>query len=149
LPIRAIDSRQMVVRLVSKRNRERIVPLPESLLLEWKAFWSTHRHREWLFPNRSGTHHLPHKSLRRAFRSACERVGLGPEIKLHCLRHGFATNLLERGVDIRVVQMLLGHASMRSTEIYTHLTVAMQTGIRSHLDTMFSNTFCEGLNHGR
>lgn len=149
LPIRAIDSRQMVVRLVSKRNRERIVPLPESLLLEWRNFWSTHRHREWLFPNKSGTRHLCRETLRRAFRNACQRVGLGPEITLHCLRHGFATNLLERGVDIRIVQMLLGHASIRSTEIYTHLTVAMQTGIRSHLDSMCGDVFPGGLSHGR
>jgi integrase/recombinase XerD len=149
LPVRTIDSQNMVVRLISKRNRERIVPLPEPLLLQWRDFWSTHRHPEWLFPNTSLTDHVSRKSLRRAFRKACERVGLGPEIKLHSLRHGFATNLLERGVDVRVVQMLLGHANIRSTQIYTHLTVAMQTGLRSHLETLFSDTFNGGLNHGR
>ncbi len=144
LPISAIDSTQMVVRIISKRNRERIVPLPESLLFGMRAFWKTHRHEQWLFPNMSGSNHLCRKSLYRAFNSARDTVGLGLEIKTHCLRHSFATHLLESGVDIRIVQMLLGHASIQSTQIYTHLTQAMRSDLRKRLDDMYGSVSSGG-----
>lgn len=149
LPVSAIDSENMVVRIVSKRNRERIVPLPESLLQELRAFWVTHRHPVWVFPNVHGTGHVVRKSLYRAFESARQRAGLGSHIKTHCLRHSFATHLLESGVDIRVVQILLGHASLRSTEVYTHLTHAMRSDLRSRLDSMFGQAFPGGHEHDR
>lgn len=149
LPISAIDSCRMLVRIVGKRNRERAVPLSESLLLQWRALWATHRHPRWLFPNKTNTNHIDRKVLYAAFRAAREHAGVGPEVTLHCLRHSFATHLLERGVDIRVVQMLLGHASIRSTEIYTHLTVAMQGNVRSHLNDMLGRVAPKGVGHGR
>jgi site-specific recombinase XerD len=149
LPVSAIDSENMVVRIVSKRNRERIVPLPQSLLRELRAFWATHRHPVWIFPNAYGTGHAGRKSLYLAFESARQRAGFGPHIKTHCLRHSFATHLLESGVDIRTVQLLLGHASLRSTEIYTHLTHAMRSDLRSRLDGMFAQAFSGGLKHDR
>lgn len=136
LPIRAIDGTRHVVRIISKGNKERIVPLPEPLLQQWRAFWRTHRHPTWLFPNMAGTGHLCRKSLYRAFNSARDRAGLPSEVKLHCLRHSFATHLLANGVELRVVQMLLGHASIRSTERYTHLTQSMRTDLQNQLGSL-------------
>jgi site-specific recombinase XerD len=134
LTVRDVDSKRMLVRVVGKRNRERALPLPPSLLEELRAFWPTHRHPLWLFPNGRRTGPVSVQTLRRAFLSARQSVGLDPRITPHALRHGFATRLLEDGVDVRIVQMLLGHASIRSTEIYTHLTEPMRADLRRRLE---------------
>jgi site-specific recombinase XerD len=149
LPITAIDCRQMVVRVIGKRNRERIVPLPEDLLQRFRAWWATHRNPVWLFPKESGTGPLIIKSFRGAFARACERAGLHADTKPHSLRHSFATRLLENGVDIRIVQMLLGHASIRSTEIYTHLTTAMRHDLQQRIADLFTSAIPGGKTHGR
>ena len=147
LTIQSIESNQMIVRVIGKRNKERVVPLPQTLLVALRRFWLTHRHPRLLFPNRRGTAPICVKSLRKAFNQARDSLGIPPTIKPHSLRHGFATHLLENGVDIRIVQMLLGHASLRSTEIYTHLTKPMCETLRQQLDSMFAGLFLEGGNH--
>jgi integrase/recombinase XerD len=147
LTVDSIDATQMLVRVIGKRNKERVLPLPETLLVALRRFWLTHRHRRLLFPNRRGTAPLCVKSLRHAFNHARDTLGIPKTIKPHSLRHGFATHLLENGVDIRIVQILLGHASLRSTEIYTHLTKPMCENLRHQLDRMFSDLFKEGGSH--
>ena len=147
LPVDSIDATQMLVRVIGKRNKERVVPLPDTLLVALRRFWLTHRHPRLLFPNRRGTAPLCQKSLRHAFNQARDTLGIPKTIKPHSLRHGFATHLLENGVDIRIVQMLLGHASLRSTEIYTHLTKPMCDNLRHQLDRMFADLFTQGGNH--
>ena len=147
LPVDSIDATQMLVRVIGKRNKERVVPLPDTLLVALRRFWLTHRHPRLLFPNRRGTAPLCQKSLRHAFNQARDTLGIPKTIKPHSLRHGFATHLLENGVDIRIVQMLLGHASIRSTEIYTHLTKPMCDNLRHQLDRMFADLFTQGGNH--
>lgn len=122
----SVNSKQMLVRVVGKRKRERVVPLPESLLTGLRELWRTHRNRQWLFPGLHGTNHVDRKSVRHAFRGACRRRGLGEEVKPHCLRHSFATHLLESGVAVRTVQILLGHSSLSSTLVYTHLSEALR-----------------------
>lgn len=144
LTVQSIDSQQMAVRVIGKGNKERIVPLPEALLIALRRFWTTHRHPHVLFPNRTGTAPLSARSLRRAFGRARDAIGLRKTITPHSLRHGFATHLLENGVDVRLVQMLLGHASLSSTAVYTHLTEPIRTDVRNRLDTMFSSVITEG-----
>lgn len=148
LSVDAIDSRRMVLRVVGKGNKERLLPLPPSLLQEMRAHWRTHRHPRLLFPNRRGTGPFSEKSLRRAFHDARDRVGLGKNVTPHSLRHGFATYLLQEGVDVRIVQMLLGHARIASTEIYTHLTTPMRDDLRQRLDAMFGDLLPGGTDHG-
>lgn len=147
LTVQSIDSTQMIVRVVGKGNKERILPLPQTLLEALRRFWRTHRHPRWLFPNRNGTAPLCEKSVRRGFNKARDSLGINKTITPHSLRHGFATRLLENGVDIRIVQMLLGHASLRSTEIYTHLTKPMCENLRNQLNHVFADLFTEGGGH--
>ena len=146
LTVQSIDSTQMIVRVIGKGNKERILPLPQTLLVALRSFWRTHRHPRLLFPNRNGTAPLCEKSLRRAFNKARDSLGI-KNVTPHSLRHGFATHLLENGVDIRIVQMLLGHASLSSTEIYTHLTEPMCDNLRNRLNSMFAGMFTEGGGH--
>jgi len=147
LTVQSIDSTQRIVRVIGKGNKERILPLPQTLLVVLRTFWTTHRHPRLLFPNRNGTAPLCEKSLRRAFNKARDSLGINKNITPHSLRHGFATHLLENGVDIRIVQMLLGHASLSSTEIYTHLTKPMCDDLRNRLNIMFADLFTEGGSH--
>jgi site-specific recombinase XerD len=147
LTVQSIDSTQIIVRVIGKRNKERILPLPQTLMVGLRRFWRTHRHPRWLFPNRNGTAPLCEKSVRRAFTKARDSLGIPTTIKPHSLRHGFATHLLQNGVDIRIVQMLLGHASLRSTEIYTHLTKPMCETLRHQLNDVFADLFTEGGGH--
>jgi site-specific recombinase XerD len=147
LTVQSIDSTQMIVRVIGKGNKERILPLPQTLLVALRRFWRTHRHPRWLFPNRNGTAPLCEKSVRRGFNKARDSLGINKNITPHSLRHGFATHLLENGVDIRVVQMLLGHTSLSSTQIYTHLTEPMCDTLRNRLNNMFTGMFTEGGGH--
>ena len=147
LTVQSINSTQMIVRVIGKGNKERILPLPETLLVALRTFWTTHRHPHLLFPNRNGTAPLCEKSLRRAFNKTRDSLGINKNITPHSLRHGFATHLLENGVDIRVVQMLLGHTSLSSTQIYTHLTEPMCDNLRNRLNDMFAGMFTEGGGH--
>jgi integrase/recombinase XerD len=141
LPVSAIDSKRMVVHIIGKGNSERIVPLPEFLLRQLREFWKTHRDPFWLFPNSNGTGPMNRRSIYKAFHRARDRVGLSEDITPHSLRHGFATHLLESGVDIRTTQILLGHLSIRSTQIYTHLTEAMRGSLRGQLNDMFVSVY--------
>jgi site-specific recombinase XerD len=137
----------MMVRVIGKGNKERMLPLPEALLVALRKFWLTHRHPHWLFPNRKGTAPLSESSLRKAFKQARDSLGINQNITTHSLRHGFATHLLENGVDIRIVQILLGHANLSSTQIYTHLTKPMCQTLRHQMNGMFAGLFTEGGSH--
>ena len=133
LPVSAVDSKQMLVRVVGKRNKERILPLTESILQMLRQVWKTHRSRRWLFPSRRLMTHLSDGSARAAFIQARKACGFDASFRPHSLRHSFATHMLERGVDIRIIQILLGHSSLRSTEIYTHLTEPLRDQLRNLL----------------
>ena len=133
LPITAVDSKQMVLRLIGKRNKERALPLTESILEMLREVWKIHRSKTWLFPSRRIVTHLPESTARGAFIKARNQCGFDENFRPHSLRHSFATHLLERGVDIRLIQILLGHSSIQSTQIYTHLTKPLQDSLRQLL----------------
>ncbi len=87
-------------------------------------------------PYRPGRHHVYHASLQRAVKRAGEAAGLSQAIHSHVFRHSFATHLVERGVDIRSVQQLLGHESLETTMIYTHVARQGVCSVRSPLDEL-------------
>jgi site-specific recombinase XerD len=144
LPITAVDSKQMVLRVIGKRNKERALPLTESILQMLREVWKTHRSPKWLFPSRRVLTHLPDATARTAFVQARDECGFDDRFRPHSLRHSFATHMLQRGVDIRIIQILLGHSSLRSTEIYTHLTEPLRDQLRQLLQQT-----TEGLFEGR
>jgi site-specific recombinase XerD len=98
-----------------------------------REVWKTHRSRRWLFPSRRLATHLPDATARAAFIQARKACGFTADFTPHTLRHSFASHMLEQGLDIRTIQILLGHSSLQSTEIYTHLTEPLRDQLRNLL----------------
>ena len=124
-----VDSQRMVLRVVGKGNKERLAPLPPSLLADLRRVWMVRRHQEWLFGNKRGTNHVDPGVVNQAFRQACAEAGIQEKVTPHCLRHSFATRFIEEGVPAETLRILLGHASIKTTQAYLHLTEAARKRI--------------------
>ena len=107
LPVTAVDYKGLLLRVIGKGNKERVLPLTESILHMLRQVWKTHRSNSWLFPSRRIVTHLPYASARDAFLKARSECGFDDKFRPHSLRHSFATHMLQRGVDIRLIQILL------------------------------------------
>jgi len=138
LEVGAIDSANLLLRIIGKGNKQRLMPLPPSLLDELRSLWRTHRHPRWLFPNRDGANSLNQQVLGRTFKAAARMAEITQPVTPHSLRHSYATRLLEHGVDTRIVQILLGHANIATTAIYTHLTEPTRVSLRGVLDRLMT-----------
>lgn len=120
-----IDSGRMVVCVRNgKGGKDRYVPLPKNVLEKLREYWREHRPKMWLFPSQNEMVPLCPGSVRRTLNAAQRGSDITKRVSCHTLRHSYATHLLEKGVDIRVIQGLLGHRAIKSTLIYTHLTHA-------------------------
>ena len=127
LRVSDIDSRRMTILVArGKGNKQRLVPLSQKLLTELRLFWQTHRNPVWLFPSRRPDQPLTAPAPGRTLQRAKLRAGLKRRFSTHVLRHTFATELLEAGVDLFSIQKILGHRSLSTTATYTHVR-------RSHL----------------
>lgn len=131
LQVQDLDSERMVVHVrCSKGSKDRYVPLPDRTLDMLRRYWVTHRHPTWLFPGKppagqpvcAATTHVASRTIQFVFHAALRAAGIQKPASVHTLRHSYATHLLESGVDLRFIQAYLGHASPRTTAIYTHLT---------------------------
>jgi site-specific recombinase XerD len=131
LQVRDIDgSRGMLHVRKGKGSQDRYVPLPQATLELLRTYWRTHRHPLWLFPSRppqgkpvsAVTVPVTTRSVRAAFAAALNESGIHKHASVHTLRHSYATHLLEAGVNLLQIQGWLGHRSLRTTTIYTHLT---------------------------
>jgi integrase/recombinase XerD len=127
-----IDGKEGTIRIIGKGNKERIGLLPPPVLASMRRAWTTHRNPQWVFAAQRDGGHLQVRTIRCAFHAAGAEAGLS-DLTPHSLRHGFATRLLEKGVELRAVQMLLGHSSIRTTEIYTHLTEPLKVKLREQI----------------
>jgi integrase/recombinase XerD len=146
LQVKHIDSAQKIIRIEqSKGRKDRNVMLsPETLdLLRqwWKARPSrydaaTPAQERWLFPGIRHGKPMTTRQLSRLFHEAAEAAGIKKSVTLHSLRHSFATHLLERGTDIRVIQALLGHDKLDTTARYTRVATGMIANIKSPLDLL-------------
>ena len=136
LQVDQIDSDRMLVHIRDgKRGRDRYVMLPERLLLCLRTYWKEVRPPgPWLFPGRDPGGHIGASAVRKAVRKAAKDAEISKRVTPHMLRASFATHLLESGSDIRTIQMLLGHGSIRTTERYTRVSKAHVGRVKSPLD---------------
>jgi site-specific recombinase XerD len=153
LEVSDIDRQRMMIHVYrGKGAKDRYVPLPMSTYKLLRKYWATHRHPRLLFPALGRNGKNAHKSqspmavssVQGAMKNAVREAGIQKkEVKIHTLRHSYATHLLEEGVNIRVIQKYLGHSSLDTTLIYLHLT---QKGNEDAYALI--NTLMEGLFHG-
>lgn len=146
LKVKHIDSAQRIIRIEqSKGRKDRNVMLsPETLdLLRqwWKARPSRHDagtlvDERWLFPGTRRDKPMTTRQLSRLFHEAADAAGIKKSVTLHALRHSFATHLLERGTDIRIIQALLGHDKLDTTARYTRVATGMIANVESPLDLL-------------
>ncbi|MFC1975869.1 tyrosine-type recombinase/integrase, partial [Chloroflexota bacterium] len=130
LQVSQIDSDRMLLHIRgAKGGKERCVPLPQRTLELLRGYWRCHHHPEWLFPGLQAGAPGPMdgSGVGRALRAALAESGIVKAGTVHTLRHSWATHLLEAGVNLRLIQIWLGHSSLTTTAIYTHLTVKAET----------------------
>ncbi len=134
---RDIDSQRMMIRVVAgKRARDRYTLLSVRLLEELRAYWRAYRPLTWLFPGRDPAKPFNDDKAREVFNRAKAKAGIHKAGSIHLLRHCFATHLLEAGVDLRTIQILMGHASIDSTIWYLHLTRKKLDATQNPLDLL-------------
>jgi site-specific recombinase XerD len=122
LKIPDVDSGRMVLRVeLGKGKKDRYAPLSPTLLEKLREYWRAYRPDAYLFPGPSPHRPLSAGSVERAIRRAAKSAGIRKHVTAHTLRHSFATHLLEAGVDLRTIQIFLGHRSLRTTAIYLHV----------------------------
>lgn len=138
LEVRDIDSRRMLIHVRDgKCGRDRYVMLPRRLLAVLRRYWqSTRPAGPFLFPGPKPGSHITPKSVREALHLAAAEAGLRKRVFPHLLRHSFATHLLETGSDIRTIQVLLGHGSIRTTQRYVQVSKAHVGRVKSPLDLL-------------
>jgi integrase/recombinase XerD len=135
LKVSDIDSKRMVIRVEQgKGHKDRNVMLSVSLLELLRAWWRAARPQGWLFPGRDPAQPMTTRQLNRACHAAAEAAGIEKNVSPHTLRHSFATHLLEQNVDVRVIQVLLGHAKLDSTALYTRVATKTIQQVMSPLE---------------
>lgn len=132
-----IDSQRMMIRIVhGKRAKDRYTLLSPSLLDELRTYWRAYRPTTWLFPSLDPARPFNDDKARMVFNKAKAKAGIRKGGSIHVLRHCFATHLLEAGVDLRTIQILLGHSSITSTAWYLHMTRKTLERTRSPFDLL-------------
>ncbi|MFV0365635.1 MAG: site-specific tyrosine recombinase/integron integrase [Mangrovibacterium sp.] len=136
LKLSDINSEQMLVHIRnSKGNKDRMVILSPILLEDLRDYFKTYHPKEYLFEGQNGGMYSE-KSVQTIVKTAAIRAEISKKVTPHVLRHSFATHLLESGTDIRYIQQLLGHNSVKTTEIYTHISDVAKMKIKSPLDNL-------------
>jgi integrase/recombinase XerD len=137
LKLADIDSGRKVIRIEQgKGGKDRYVMLSAQLLQILRAYWRLARPARWLFPGRELDHPVSVATLQEACRVATRAAELSKPVTVHTLRHSFATHLLEAGTDIRIIQVLLGHARLATTARYAQVATRMLAGTPSPLDRL-------------
>lgn len=137
LRVTDVDSQRMTLRVEQGKGRkDRYVMLSAKLLGVLREYWKAVRPQQWLFPGQIPEQHLTRSAVERIFYQARDAAGIAKKVSVHCLRHCFATHLLESGVNIRKIQCLLGHRSLQSTQIYTYIARDYLDNTPSPLDIL-------------
>lgn len=143
LQIGDLDSERGVIHVRSgKGDKDRLTVLPPRLLKALREYWAeTRPTRPWLFAARSKTGHISRSHAHEGFRHARERAAISrPKVTFHSLRHTFATHMLEAGVDVRIVQALLGHAQIKTTMRYTQVRADLIAQLPDPLELLIEKT---------
>jgi integrase/recombinase XerD len=128
----------------AKGGKDRYVPIAAGMIEELRQWWKTHHHPRWLFPAQQrgvplsqATHCLDTGPVQAAFSAARRESGIHPDAHVHTLRHSYATHLLEAGVNLRQLRDYLGHHSLDTTLIYTHLTALSEARTQATLQSLY------------
>ena len=143
LKVTDIDSQRMVLRVEQgKGSKDRNAMLSPTLLALLRQWWRTAQAQRrmlkggWLFPGQNPVNPLTTRQLRRAMEASVKLAGLEKHVSLHSLRHAFATHLLEQGVDIRLIQVLLGHKKLETTAMYSQVATRTLRDTHSPLEAL-------------
>jgi len=142
LQVKQIDGDRHLLHIEQgKGNKDRYVPLPSACLKMLRGHWLTHRNPVWLFPSplEDSQQPMSEAGLQRALRAAVHEAGIPKKATVHTLRHSYATHLLEAGVNLRIIQSYLGHASPKTTSIYTHLTSITEAQTRDTIEKIVAS----------
>lgn len=138
LKIEDIDSQRMLIKVCgAKGKKDRYTLLSETLVLELREYYKEYRPRIWLFEGQKGAQYSA-PSIEKIFRQAVKKANIKKHVTPHSLRHSFATHLLEQGTNLRYIQVLLGHASSKTTEVYTRVASNALMKIKNPLDNLTS-----------
>ncbi|MFZ1991898.1 MAG: site-specific integrase [Alphaproteobacteria bacterium] len=136
LKITDIDSSRMLIRVdQGKGKKDRYTLLSQVALETLREYWKEYHPKHWLFPGEKPENWISVSTVQEAFKRAKKKAGITKPASCHTLRHSFATHLLEAGADIHHIQLLLGHASVRTTTIYLHVSKKNLSKIVSPLDS--------------
>jgi integrase/recombinase XerD len=136
LTIGDIDSKRMTIRVVdSKGRKDRITTLSKIILQLLRLYYKDYNPNDFLFEGQKGFQYTG-ASILKVVDQAAKRANIAQKVTPHMLRHSFATHLLEDGTDLRKIQNLLGHSSLKTTEVYTHLAINYQVDINNPLDSL-------------
>ena len=142
LKIEDIDSHDMRLRInLGKGKKDRLTVLSKKLLDELKIYYKIFRPQTWLFYGNNVKSHISKETASRVFTKAKKKAQIKKPGGIHTLRHSFATHMLENGIDLRRLQMMLGHSNLSTTAIYLHLATDFIKNVSSPFDKMeFSNS---------
>jgi len=137
LKINAIDSDRKILNIKGgKGQKDRVVPLPEVLIEMLREYYRVYRPEIWLFEGNTKGRQYSETSLREVFESIKNKAKIKKKLTLHSLRHSYATHLMDDGTDLRHIQVLLGHKSLKTTEIYTHVSRRSLENVKSPFEKL-------------
>ena len=132
-----IDSKRMILIIKNaKGNKDRIAPLSPKIVEQLRTYYKAFKPKRYLFEGQQAGMPYDARSLQLVLKQALQKAGIKKPVTLHWLRHSYATHLLEAGTDLRYIQEILGHASSKTTEIYTHVSTKSIQNIISPFDTL-------------
>jgi site-specific recombinase XerD len=129
-----IDSDRKQIRVFGKGNKYRYTLLSTNTLDMLRMYWRAYKPSKYLFEGQKNGQPVSLSTIRVIFRHACKKTGINKQATVHSLRHSFATHLLESGVNLKIIQSLLGHSSLRTTSIYLHVTRFEPSSVKSPFD---------------
>lgn len=136
LRIEDIDSERMVLQIKQgKGAKDRVVPLAQNVLVLLRKYYSEYKPIIYLFNGDDNLQYSP-TSIRNVLKRVVYKTYIRKNVTPHTLRHSYATHLLEQGIDLRYIQVILGHSSVKTTEIYTHVSTKNLQGIKSPIEGM-------------